>query len=319
MILGVDISSYQGNPNFDAIKADGKDFVVIKLTQGTNYVNPAAARDRAEAHRVGMGVGLYHFAGGGDADDEARYFVNNCGEIETGEVIALDFEINISDTVAWCKMFLDECLALTGIKPLIYLNQSLVKNNDWSSVIAGDYGLWLAQYDGLPNGTIEVPWSTVAIKQYSSSGAVSGIAGNVDLDSFFSDLPTFYKYGKQGNEPMAAATKQDAESLYRGYLGRTAAPDYEWAGQDLEVAFNGIRTSPEAQNYAATILTTPDPWSQVAGLTTQIQSQQAQIETLNAELLTNQQVPPVITPPIIANPPVTGLSLWQKIIKFLRS
>lgn len=203
-ILGLDIASYQGNPDFDQVKASGRSFVMTKFTEGLGYINPTAARNRAEGHRVGMGVGLYHYADGNDPVAEANHFVDACGELVTGEVLMLDWEIGHADPVGWCKAFLDQVQARTGVKPLIYLNQSLNNSYDWSPVVNGDYGLCLAQYDNSTNGTVGTDWKVVAMKQYTSSGQVPGISGNVDLDVFFGDLPTFQKYGKQNGAPAPA-------------------------------------------------------------------------------------------------------------------
>lgn len=198
MILGVDLASYQGNPDFDQIKGSGRSFVLTKITEGTNYINPYAARARSESHRLGLGFGMYHYARATDPIAEASYFVNTCGPLMTGEVLLLDWEVGSQDPVGWCKAFLDRVRSMTDVKPLIYLNQNLNNNYDWSPIANNDYGLWLAQYDESTNGTVKTDWEFVAIKQYSSTGRVSGIVGNVDLDVFFGDLSAFQKYGKQG-------------------------------------------------------------------------------------------------------------------------
>lgn len=57
--------------------------------------------------------------------------------------------------------------------------------------------------------------------------------------------------------PTVMATRQDTEALFRGFLGRGGGN--EWDGQPFDVATNGIRNSPEAQAYAARILSTPAP------------------------------------------------------------
>lgn len=204
MLLGIDIASYQGNPDFDAVKGAGKQFVITKITEGTGYINPTAARNRSEGHRVGMGVGLYHFARATDPIAEADYFVNSCGILLGGEVLMLDWEVGAADPVAWCKQWLDHVFSRTGVKPLIYLNQNLNNSYDWSPVVNADYGLVIAQYDNNVNNLPQTDWKVVAMKQYTSSGQVPGIVGNVDLDVFYGDLGQFQAYGKQGGSPAPA-------------------------------------------------------------------------------------------------------------------
>lgn len=201
-IYGIDIASYQGDPNFDQVKAAGKEFVITKLTEGTTYVNPHADRSRRECHRVGLVVGLYHFARGGDPKAEADYFCVNAGGIAQGELVVLDWEINHTDPVGWCKTWLDQVHASTGVRPLVYLNLSTITSLDWSPVANANYGLWLAYYDNNPNGVPATDWPMVAMKQYTSSGGVPGISGAVDLNVFFGNREQLLRYAKEdGSAP----------------------------------------------------------------------------------------------------------------------
>lgn len=226
-ILGIDIASYQGYPNFGAVKASGRSFVITKITEGTGYVNPYCAQNRAAAHAAGLVVGLYHFARATDPIAEADYFVNSCGNLVTGEFLMLDWEVGASDPVGWCKRFLDHVFERTGVKPLIYLNQNLNNSYDWSPVVGGDYGLDLAEYDNSTNGTVNTDWKTVAMKQYTSSGQVPGISGNVDLQVFFGDADQLQKYGKQNGvpaptpAPTPAPAPQPAPAPSNDYIVRS--------------------------------------------------------------------------------------------------
>lgn len=83
---------------------------------------------------------------------------------------------------------------------------------------------------------------------------------------------------------MAKTTNSDVETMFQTLLGRTAAPAYEWAGQDFDVAFRGIAGSPEAQAYRVALLDRLTKADQVDGLAKQIQSQQSQIDELTKQL-----------------------------------
>lgn len=195
MIKGVDISNWQGLVNYDALRGAAS-FVIMKATEGNYYIDKYLVRNKAEARRVGLLVGYYHFANGAaTAEEQADYFVKALGDLEKGEILVLDYETHYSDPVDFCKRFLDRVHSQTGVKPLVYLNQSLANGHDWEPVIAGDYGLWLAQYDNNSSGVNANPWPVTAMKQYTSSGSIPGIGGKVDLDSFFGDEATFKKYG----------------------------------------------------------------------------------------------------------------------------
>lgn len=192
---GVDIASYQSNIN--PAKLVTSDFVIVKFTQGTTYLNPYADRQYSMAKAAGKLLGAYHYAEGKSATAEAQYFVNHLGN-RIGEcVLAIDWEGNQNSVfgtgkdVAWCKAFLDEVYRLTGIRPLIYMSKSVCRKYNWSSV-AKDYSLWCAQYKS--NSTTDYQsspwtddkgfgaWKTDTIRQYSSHGRIAGYDANIDLD-----------------------------------------------------------------------------------------------------------------------------------------
>jgi GH25 family lysozyme M1 (1,4-beta-N-acetylmuramidase) len=199
---GVDISGWQGDVNFDKL-VKATDFVICKVSEGSSFIDPKFARNKIEARRVGLDLGYYHFARadlGNTPEVEADFFLKTIGDIREKEMLFLDFEVSFDDIANWCLRFLNHVSErLGGYKPLIYLNQSQVKNHDWDDVIAGNYGLWLAAYLAtLP----KTPWEVVAFQQTSSSGAVSGISGKVDTNVFFGDKEALAKYGYQSTAPV---------------------------------------------------------------------------------------------------------------------
>jgi GH25 family lysozyme M1 (1,4-beta-N-acetylmuramidase) len=185
---GCDIASYQGTVNFDVLRTEVA-FVIAKSTEGTGYKDPTFPRNWAESKRVGLTRGAYHFARpdlGTNAQDEAAYFLSALGPVDPGDLLALDYEVQwAGDVVGWCKAWLDLVYQMTGIKAFIYLNLSLVRNHNWAQVIAAGYPLWLASYDGQPDAVPSTPWPSVAIKQWTSSGTLQAVHGNVDLNTAF--------------------------------------------------------------------------------------------------------------------------------------
>jgi GH25 family lysozyme M1 (1,4-beta-N-acetylmuramidase) len=203
ILKGCDISHYQGQANFDTLNALIS-FVIIKASEGNGYTDPNFSRNQSESRRVGLLRGYYHFARpdlNNTPQAEAEWFLKVVGTPQAGELLILDFEVNYADCVDWCKLFLDHLSSiLGGYKPLIYLNLSLVNNNDWTSLINENYGLWLADYDNSIN-PIQTKWPVLASKQYSDSGSINGIAGKVDLDVFYGDASTFQSYGLKPTPP----------------------------------------------------------------------------------------------------------------------
>lgn len=77
------------------------------------------------------------------------------------------------------KAFLTELERLTGVKPIIYTGNSFAGNFDMG--LSG-YDLWIARYSNTKVPDDQPAWKTWDIWQYSDSGKVPGIAGNVDLN-----------------------------------------------------------------------------------------------------------------------------------------
>lgn len=201
-LYGLDVSQFQGDINWDQLN-QVSNFVIIRAAYGT-LVDPKFGYNRGEAHRVQasagpLGVGYYYYAYARllDSITSANYFCDVVEPLSEGDVLALDWEEPYTgDHVAWCKSFLDQVYARTGVKPLIYLNQSLMNSHNWQPVIDGGYGLWLAVYGGDKDEALpKTPWPTVAMVQWTSSDFISGVSGKVDGDTFYGDFAAFAKYG----------------------------------------------------------------------------------------------------------------------------
>lgn len=192
---GVDIASYQSQIN--PARLSTTDFVIVKFTQGTGYLNPYADRQYSASKSSGKLLGAYHYAEGKDAKAEAQHFVRSLGS-RVGEcILALDWEGNQNSRfgsgqdVTWCKTWLDEVYRLTGIRALIYMSKSVCRKYDWGAV-AASYPLWCAQYksnsttDYQPNPWTDDKgfgaWKTDTIRQYSSHGRIAGYDANIDID-----------------------------------------------------------------------------------------------------------------------------------------
>lgn len=211
MLYGVDVSEFQGQIDWDMLNSVSN-FVVIREGFGTDRKDLEFDRNLSEARRVQasagpLGIGIYHFAyptyNTGAA--EANFFADNLGTLQGGEILALDLEGNVgSDPVGWALEFLQTLEARTSVKGLIYLNQSLMNSYDWSSVINGDFGLWLADYSTGKGGNPPAsPWPVVALLQWTSSDQVAGISGNVDGDQFYGDINAWNAYGYKVPSPSA--------------------------------------------------------------------------------------------------------------------
>ena len=202
MLKGIDISSWQGQPDFNKVKEDA-DFVIVKATEGVGFRDPQLTRNQTECRKLGITLGYYAFVRpdlGNKPEDEAKYFLDQIGALKPGELLFLDFEVAYADRVNWCKKWLDYVYEATGVKAPIYLNKTLQANSDWTPVIDADYGLWLADYTYNPDSPVpNTQWEVMAFRQYSNAQAISGINGNVDANVFYGDKDSIKAYGYKGS------------------------------------------------------------------------------------------------------------------------
>lgn len=198
ILKGVDVSVYQV-VDFSKLKTSA-DFFIMKATEGWGFTDKKFSTNQTGARNAGMLLGYYTYTRpdlGNTVEQEVDYLLKTIGTLKEGEVIFLDYEVSYAKPVAWCKAWLDYLAKkLNGYKGLVYLNQSLLNSNDWSSVISAGYGLWLAKYDYvMPKEMPETKWGICAFQQYSNREVVSGVNTPVDANAFFGDKTQYKKYG----------------------------------------------------------------------------------------------------------------------------
>lgn len=203
----IDVSSWQTGIN---VTTSGAEIVVAKATEGIGYVNPDCDRVVQDALGAGQGVGVYHFAHTeNNAVSEANYFIDNTrGYIGKGIVPILDWEPSAPWDTGWALTWLRTVEAAWGTRPVIYMNQSTENSYDWSNVVAGDYGLWIAAYTlgYTPIYGFNPPaarptlyhWPFAVAWQYTSTGYVGDWGGALDLSVVYGDLDTWYTYAGSG-------------------------------------------------------------------------------------------------------------------------
>lgn len=202
-LYGIDISSWQSNLDLSQITFD---FAIVKATEGIDYINPCYREHAQKVLNKGKKLGLYHFANNSQytARQEAEHFINKCRDYIGKAVLVLDWEEATHD-VAWALEWLQVVEQATGVKPLIYMSESVVNAYDWSSVANAGYGLWVAKYMDyeldynydMTNAGAEPKvnyWSFYAMWQFTSSGRLDGYSGDLDCNVFYGDLAAWDKY-----------------------------------------------------------------------------------------------------------------------------
>ena len=240
-MIGADLSHFQGKIDWNKLKSTNIKFVIQKCTQGVNFIDQTYKTNKVGARKVGILFSSYHFAQGLNAIKEADWFLKNVGDIQEGEFLVLDWEINHLDPANWCREFLDRVFEKTGIRPILYTNEARVKAIDWTPVVNGNFGLWVARY--YLNTGYKPPlvspfsgkWPSWAIWQYTSRGKVSGISGNVDMNYTSMSIDTLKKYGKQETTiETPPVTEEPAlpENLIESYTVYSQR-DLRWAWKKL--------------------------------------------------------------------------------------
>lgn len=198
-VEGIDVSHHQGPIDWGAVKGAGIGFAQMKATEGTTFQDPQFATNYADSAAAGIIRGAYHFAqpASSSGAEQADFFVDHGGGwTADGTTLPgmLDIEYNPSgDTcygldaeamVGWIGDFLTEYQKRTGRWAIIY------STTDWWTTCTGNYDgfaandpLWIARYSDSP-GTMPAGWSTYTFWQYTSTGSVAGVSGNVDCDVF---------------------------------------------------------------------------------------------------------------------------------------
>ena len=185
---GIDVSSWQGNINFAQVKNAGIDIVYIKSSEGVSYIDPYFERNYQNAKANGLKVGFYHYVTARtveEARNQANFFASVISGKEPDCKLAMDFEsfgnLSVNQINEISKVFLETLQNATNKEVLIYSNSYTAR-----TILSSDlaiYPLWVANYGvSEPGGNDK--WNTWVGWQYTSTGRVTGISGNVDRDKF---------------------------------------------------------------------------------------------------------------------------------------
>ena len=214
VMRGIDISKWQSGIDLSAVNAD---FVIVKATEGIGYVDKSCDGFFQKALSLGKKLGFYHFARPtNDPVREADFFYENCKGYFGKAIPILDWEAENKQNVAYAKAWLDRVYQRSGVKPVIYMSESVANAYNWSSVANADYGLWVAKYrDNNPDYNYNMAnagsrpkvkwWKFYCMWQWTSTGRLNGYSGNLDCNVFYGDGTTWDKYaGKSGTASKPA-------------------------------------------------------------------------------------------------------------------
>lgn len=195
-IKGIDVSKYQKDVNWEKVAADGVDYAFIRVGYrgygtGAILVDEYFHQNARDANKAGVAIGAYFFSQAINAEEaveEAELAIEALKDYDVTYPVAIDLEDVSEDSrtsgmtreeytevaIAFCERIKE-----AGYTPMIYCNSRwFTMNLDLSQLT--EYDKWFAQYYNRPFFPYDFQ-----IWQYSSTGRVDGIEGNVDMNISF--------------------------------------------------------------------------------------------------------------------------------------
>lgn len=190
-VLGIDVSKHNGTIDWKAVKNSGVNFVIIRVgyrgsTKGSLIEDPKFTTNIKGAINAGLKVGVYFFTQAIDEVEavyEASYVIDKIKNYKITYPVFLDVEpsggrgdkISVEMRTKVCKAFC-QTMQNSGYTAGIYANKTWL-NEKLNVSELNSYKIWLAQYAKQPSYT-----GKYDMWQYKSTGTVSGISGNVDMN-----------------------------------------------------------------------------------------------------------------------------------------
>ena len=198
-LLGIDVSSHQGEIDWPTVKASGIDFVMIRAgnrgaTRGRLYEDSYFKQNYEGATAAGLKVGVYFFSQAitaSEAEEEASYVLQLLMDKKVTYPVVFDWEpldglrtagVNGEQMTTFANTFCRK-IKQAGYTPAVYFNLSQAYGA-YDLEKLKDYDFWLAEYQPVPSF-----WYDFEIWQYSDNAQVLGINTAVDIDI------SFKKYG----------------------------------------------------------------------------------------------------------------------------
>lgn len=198
---GLDVSEFQGEVDWERVKAAGYQFAMLRAGYGFSTVDKQFKRNASECNRIGLPIGAYWFCyaiSPQTAVQEADGCISTisgyrldypvCYDIEhasvayaAGEGVTMTATLAKNLVQSFCNR-----IEAKGYYAMFYTNKNFLDTYLGSS-LPSRYAFWYARYNDSFDGT------NCGIWQYSSQGNVPGISGNVDLDEGFIDYAPVIK------------------------------------------------------------------------------------------------------------------------------
>lgn len=190
-VHGVDVSRFQGDISWRLLRGAGIRFAFIKATEGGDLLDPKFNENWRGAGQAGIARGAYHFYYFcTDARTQARWFIKNVPRSSGALPPVLDVEWNpFSPTCTTrpppatvrkeMKRFLRIVEKRYGQRPIIYTTPDFYERNKLGQM---KEEFWLRAVAKVPERVY--PGQAWRFWQYSGTGRLPGVAGEIDLNAF---------------------------------------------------------------------------------------------------------------------------------------
>ena len=195
---GIDVSAVQGNIDWKQVADSGVEFAIIRAVHWANggySIDPYFYQNVVNAKAYGIKVGAYIYSyafSEAEAIEEATFFIN-APEVKALKNAGINFDFPIffdyEDNLIWANTTSNDqrtnilrtgmvVLDQNGYYPGFYMSDAQSRQYvNTSQLISEGYDFWVANW-----GSSQSYGTKAAMWQYSNTGRVAGIAGNVDLD-----------------------------------------------------------------------------------------------------------------------------------------
>ena len=189
-IIGVDVSEYQHDIDMAVLKEQGIQFVIIRATEGSHYVDEKFRVNWKNAHEAQLVCGAYHFFSfDSPGATQAANFVAAVGDLQGDLIPVVDVEFYGSrfdnppekeDVVRELQRYLTVLEKRYGVKPMIYASRDIRKNYLEGSF--DDYPYWIRNVYYPAHVSYGRDWT---IWQYRDTAILEGYCGGekyIDMD-----------------------------------------------------------------------------------------------------------------------------------------
>ncbi len=197
-LLGVDVSRYQGNINWEKIEQQGVSFAFIKATEGSGHIDEYAADNLENAGKTDIAVSAYHFFSfDSPGETQADNFISvvDAENLDMPPVIDIEYygdkmenKPSRSEAEAILKPLLQRLEDHYGEKPIIYATMAVY--NRYIRHSFSDYSIWIRNVNCEPD---LIDWT---FWQYSDKGELYGFVGEekyIDLNVYNGSEEDFHK------------------------------------------------------------------------------------------------------------------------------